>query len=239
MKKTFLNWSSGKDASLSLHLLNQSEQFSVEALLCTVNKDLQRVSMHGLRESLLDKQAEAIGLPLRKVYLSQYISMEQYNKEMTIAVNKLKDDGYTHSAFGDIFLEDLRDYRVEQLQKVGLNDVFPLWKKDTTKLIRKFLNLGFKAIVVCVNAKLLDKSFAGRILDEDFLKDLPQNVDPCGENGEFHTFVFDGPIFKYPIAFERGPVVSRSYKPTQNSDDCFSDDTKWDTEFWFCDLLEK
>ena len=239
MKKTFLNWSSGKDASLSLYLLNQSEQFSVEALLCTVNKDLQRVSMHGLRESLLDKQAEAIGLPLRKVYLSEQISMDRYNREMQAMVNEFKDDGYTHSAFGDIFLEDLRDYRVGQLQKVGLNAVFPLWKKNTTELMHEFLNLGFKAIVVCVNARLLDKSFAGRILDGDFLKDLPQKVDPCGENGEFHTFVFDGPIFKYPIPFAKGEVISKSYRPSQNNDDCFSEDTQWDTDFWFCDLLEK
>ena len=151
----------------------------------------------------------------------------------------LKAENYTHSIFGDIFLEDLRSYREQQLAETGITAVFPLWERDTKQLIREFLSLGFKAITVCVNAKLLDKSFVGRIIDESFLNDLPDNVDPCGENGEFHTFVFDGPIFSKPVAFEIGEKILRSYLPNDNDDDnCFSGSSNWDTQFWYCDLVD-
>ena len=163
--------------------------------------------------------------------------MEEYNRKMKEVTDSLIEDDF-HSVFGDIFLEDLTNYREDQLRSVGLTPVFPLWKKNTRDLISEFIDLGFKAIVVCTNSKYLDDSFCGRILDHDFVADLPENVDPCGENGEFHTFVFDGPIFKFPVKIEIGEKVNRSYKPAKDNDDnCFQDkDESWDTEFCFCDI---
>ncbi len=239
MNKAYLNWSSGKDSALALYYAGRQNEFRVEKLLTTINKDLERVTMHGVRNELLLKQAENLGLPLQVAELSAETSMEDYNLKMKEATNALIAEGYTHSVFGDIFLEDLKKYREEQLDAVGIKAVFPLWKKNTKKLITDFIDLGFKAIVVCTNSKYLDDSFCGRIIDHDFVKDLPENVDPCGENGEFHTFVFDGPVFNAPVKFEVGEKVNRSYQPSKNADDnCFQDDAdSWDTEFCFCDLL--
>lgn len=170
-------------------------------------------------------------------------SMEDYENVMRETLAKFKEKGVTHSVFGDIFLEDLRKYREEKLAEMQLEGVFPLWKTDTKELIREFLNLGFKTIVTCVNERNLDKSFAGRIIDEQFLADLPEGVDVCGENGEFHTFTFDGPIFSEPIDFEIGEIVYRKYeKPKQESSndacDTGSSDA-FDYGFWYCDLIPK
>ncbi|UAB80512.1 diphthine--ammonia ligase [Marixanthomonas sp. SCSIO 43207] len=241
MNKTYVNWSSGKDAALAYYLLKQNPKYQVSKLLTTVNKDLQRISMHGLQEALLDAQAESMGISLQKIYLPQQTSMQVYNTKMLEATKALRLENFSHAAFGDIFLEDLKKYREEQLKNVSLKAVFPLWKQDTSVVMRQFLKLGFKAITVCVNAKVLDKSFVGREVNETFLNDLPKTVDPCGENGEFHTFVYDGPIFKHPIPFKIGEKVLKSYSPSKNDDDdCFTNDTKsWDTEFWYCDLLPK
>ena len=155
---------------------------------------------------------------------------EQYDSTMATILTRLKNNGATTSVFGDIFLEDLRHYRENRLTEVGLKGLFPLWKMPTDKLVREFIDLGFKTIITCVNEQYLDKSFAGRIIDDSFLADLPDNVDPCGENGEFHTFVFDAPFFREPVSFDRGEVVYRKYT-TDNADN------KWDTGFWYCDLL--
>ncbi|SEK39831.1 MJ0570-related uncharacterized domain-containing protein [Aquimarina amphilecti] len=242
MHKTYFNWSSGKDSSLALYYILQHKEYDITKLVTTINDDFKRVSMHGLRESLLDDQAISLNLPLHKIKLSASVSMTSYNEVMKKNVEQLNSDGYTHCVFGDIFLEDLRLYREEQLNSVGIQGIFPLWKKDTKELLLEFINLGFKAITVCVNAKYLNDSFCGRILDESFLNDLPENVDPCGENGEFHTFVFDGPIFSNPINFEIGEKVLRNYSPSADDDDnCFSDkdDKSWDTSFWYCDLIPK
>lgn len=241
MNKAYLNWSSGKDSALALYYAGKQNEFRVEKLLTTINKDLDRVTMHGVRNKLLFKQAENLGLPLQVAELSAETSMEDYNLKMKEATNSLIAEGYRYSVFGDIFLEDLKKYREEQLDAVGIRAVFPLWKKDTKKLITDFIDLGFKAIVVCTNSKYLDDSFCGRIIDHDFVKDLPENVDPCGENGEFHTFVFDGPVFNAPVKFEVGEKVNRSYQASKKADDnCFQDDAdSWDTEFCFCDLLPK
>ena len=228
--KLYLNWSSGKDAAFALYQL-QEEGYTISKLLTTVNEHYKRISMHGLRESLLDAQVKALGINLEKVYLPLSPTMEDYNQIMQNCINKLKAEGYSKTAFGDIFLEDLRDYREKELAKQGIDAIFPLWKKNTKELLLEFINKGFKAITVCVNAQLLDKSFVGRIIDAQFINDLPENVDPCGENGEFHTFCFDGPIFQYPIAFERGENTYRSY-PNPSSD-------KEDIGFWFCDLINK
>ena len=239
MKKTYLNWSSGKDAALALYKLQQDNEYSVEKIVTTVNTDFDRISMHGIRTDLLIRQAENINLPLHQIKLHGEVSMEEYNKVMEMETNKLLNEGFIHSVFGDIFLEDLKRYREKQLEEIGLQAVFPLWKQNTEKLLEEFISKRFKAIVVCVNTDKLDRSFCGRMLDQDFLNDLPEDVDPCGENGEFHTFVFDGPIFKKPIDFKIGELVEKSYKPAKESEDnCFSDDQKsWDTSFMYCDLL--
>ena len=239
MNKAYLNWSSGKDSALALYYTQEQENFKVDKLLTTINKDVGRITMHGVRKELLMEQAEKIGLPIDISELSAETSMEEYNLKMKQATDSLISEGYSHSIFGDIFLEDLKKYREDQLESVGLKAVFPLWKKDTRELIDEFIHLGFKAIVVCTNSKYLDDSFCGRLIDKNFIADLPEQVDPCGENGEFHTFVFDGPIFNKPVHFEIGEKVKRSYKSSEDEDDnCFQDDTKaWDTEFCFCDLV--
>jgi uncharacterized protein (TIGR00290 family) len=239
MKKAYLNWSSGKDAALALYKLQQDNEYSVEKIVTTVNTDFDRISMHGIRTELLIKQAENVGVPLHQIKLQGEVSMEEYNKVMEMETNKFLDEGFTHSVFGDIFLEDLKRYREKHLEEIGLKAVFPLWKQNTEKLLEEFISEGFKAIVVCVNTNKLDRSFCGRMLDKDFLNDLPEDVDPCGENGEFHTFVFDGPIFKKPIDFKIGELVEKSYKPAKETENnCFTDDQKsWDTSFVYCDLL--
>ena len=239
MNKAYLNWSSGKDSALSLYYIKTQKEYKIEKLLTTINKELDRVTMHGLRKELLLQQAEKLGLPIQVSELNSETSMEMYNRKMKEATDSLFSDGFTHSVFGDIFLEDLKQYRKDQLKRSGLIPVFPLWNKNTKELISEFIDLGFKAVVVCTNSKFLNDSFCGRIIDQDFVKELPENVDPCGENGEFHTFVFDGPMFNSAVEFEIGEKVKKSYKPSGNDDDnCFSDDTEsWDTEFCFCDLI--
>ncbi len=240
MYKTYLNWSSGKDAVLALYLLQQSNEYQIEKLVTTVNSEVNRVSMHGLRTELLIQQAKSLGIPLELIELKGTVSMETYNSTMAQSIMNLKSDEYTHSVFGDIFLEDLKKYREDNLEKIGVEAVFPLWKKDTKLLITEFIDLGFKAITVCINSKVLDKSFCGREVDLEFIESLPANVDPCGENGEFHTFVYDGPNFKEPVKFEIGEIIEKKYSPSKTEDDCFKDKTRsWDTAFWYCDLLPK
>jgi uncharacterized protein (TIGR00290 family) len=234
-RKMYFNWSSGKDAALALFHLQKDEQFQIDKLLTSINSHHNRVSMHGLRREVLVKQAEAVGIPLDLVELPEQPSMEDYNQEMTRVVKKLQAEGYSDSAFGDIFLEDLRHYREEQLKPFGIECHFPLWKRDTKELIREFINRGFRAVIICLNAQLLDKSFLGREIDEDFLADLPANVDPCGENGEFHTFCFDGPIFSEPVKFTLGEQVFKEYKsPTKVDENEVCGDGSMG--FWFCDL---
>ncbi|MEH6406504.1 MAG: diphthine--ammonia ligase, partial [Leeuwenhoekiella sp.] len=224
MKKAFFNWSSGKDSALALYKVLQEKEFDVSQLLTTINSDVNRVSMHGLRVELLDLQAESLGIPLVKIELKGTVSMSEYSQIMEEAANKMINLGCSHSIFGDIFLEDLREYREKELKNRGIRAVFPLWQQDTKKLMHTFIELGFKAITVCVNAKVLDESFVGRLLDEAFLADLPDNIDPCGENGEFHTFVFDGPIFNKSINFHVGEKVIGNYDPNEDDEEnCFSD----------------
>lgn len=239
MKKAYFNWSSGKDSALALYQVLQAKEYSVTQLVTTVNKDFERVSMHGLREELLDAQVAQLQIPLQKIYFPAEVSMTAYDTTMRIATQKLSAQGFQYGIFGDIFLEDLRSYREQKLKEVGITGVFPLWKKDTKTLLKEFLQLGFKAITVCVNAQLLDESFVGRILDESFINDLPSGVDPCGENGEFHTFVFDGPIFSTPIQFSVGEKVLKTYSSSKDEDSCTTSNSSWDTSFWYCDLVLK
>ena len=242
MKKAFFNWSSGKDSALALCKILEQNEYTIETLLTNVNEDFARISMHGLREELLDKQVASIGIPLEKLYFPAQVTMDLYSERMREKLSSFKSKGMKYSIFGDIFLEDLKNYRDKKLAEVNLEGVYPLWKKDTKEVIHEFIDLGFKAITVCVNAKLLGKEFVGRIIDKDFINDLPDNVDVCGENGEFHTFVFDGPIFKNPVDFEIGEKVLKSY--TLNDDDdqnCHTDTSEkvkaYDTSFWYCDLM--
>jgi len=227
MHKTYFNWSTGKDSALALHYLKENSSLKVDRLLTTVNDHHDRVTMHGLRRDLLLRQVDALRLPLSTVELPEQPSMEEYDTLMTATVNELKENGYTDCGFGDIFLEDLRAYREEQLE--GIRCHFPLWKKDTTALLKAFIDLGFKAVVICLNGELLDASFVGRPLDRSFLNDLPDHVDPCGENGEFHTFCYDGPIFSKPVPFEFGEKILRKYKTPNGGGDVH-------TGYWFIDL---
>lgn len=238
MKSAIFNWSGGKDSTLALHLILQEQKYAVKRLVTSVNSEFNRISMHGVREELLKQQASSIGIDLHQIKLPAQPTMDEYNAIMEREIDQLKLLGVTHSVFGDIFLEDLKNYREKQLSKVNIEAVFPLWKKDTTETLNQFIDLGYKTILVSTNANLLPKEFCGRVIDHDFIKDLPKNVDPCGENGEFHTFVFDGPIFSKPIDFTIGDVILREYETPKSNDDCTS--TQGETNkigFYFCDLI--
>ena len=236
------NWSGGKDSALALYKVRQEGRYEVTRLLTTLSEPYQRISMHGVRAALLDRQAASLGLPCRKLYLPETPSMDAYERLMTGALDELRGEGATVAIFGDIFLEDLRRYREQQLAAAGWQAAFPLWGQPTAALIREFLDLGFQTITTCVNEKYLDRSFVGRIINEQFLHDLPAGVDPCGENGEFHTFVFDGPLFRQPIKFEIGEIVYRKYTPAPAPREAGQDDPAapdpFATGFWYCDLVE-
>ena len=202
-------WSGGKDSAMALHALLQQKHFRVVALLTTVAEGYDRIAMHGVRRELLHRQAESIGLPLHEVRIPPQCVNSIYEARMEEALRLFYSQRVRTVAFGDIFLEDLRAYREKNLARIGMTALFPIWKRDTRELIRCFHEQHFRAIAACIDSKILDPSFAGRELDESFFADLPTNVDPCGENGEFHTFVFDGPIFTRPVDFTLGEVVQR------------------------------
>jgi len=202
-------WSGGKDSAMALHTILQRDDIQVTALLTTVTEGYERISMHGVRRELLERQAQSIGLPLLEVRIPPQCVNPIYEARMEEALRVHYNRGVRKVAFGDIFLEDLRVYREKNLARIGMTALFPIWKRDTRELIRLFHAQRFRAIAVCVDPKVLDRRFAGRELDESFFPDLPPGVDPCGENGEFHTFVFDGPIFRSPIPVRTGDVVDR------------------------------
>ena len=209
MEKVLLSWSSGKDSSLALQEMLNSSFYRVTALLTTVTQDFARVSMHGVRMNLLERQARALEIPLEKVFISRQATNADYEAAMGKLLRAYQAQGVSKVVFGDIFLEDVRRYREKQLAKIGMQGVFPLWQRDTHQLVQGFIRQGFKALVTCVDNQVLDGSFAGRFIDDAFLDELPPGTDPCGENGEFHTFVFDGPIFKQPVDFVPGETVLR------------------------------
>ena len=213
-------WSGGKDSAMALNVLRQQRDLRVAALLTTVTEGYERISMHGVRRTLLQRQAEATGLPLYEVRIPPQCVNPVYEARMREALLSQKENGVHCVAFGDIFLQDLREYRERNLAQVEMKAIFPIWKRDTRELTQEFCAMGFRAIAVCIDSTKLSREFAGRELDESFFRDLPAGVDPCGENGEFHTFVYDGPIFSIAIAVERGEVVERD-------------------RFYFCDLKEK
>lgn len=217
-EKILLSWSGGKDSALALYELMKQRDLDI-TLLTTITETYERVSMHGVRECLLEKQAESLGLTLEKVYIAPGCTNEEYARKMEEVMNRYKKLGVKKVAFGDIFLEDVRRYRDENLKKAGMEAVFPLWGRDTREIANLFISLGFKSIITCVDTKVLDGSFSGRFFDKGFLADLPENIDPCGENGEFHGFAFDGPVFREKICFSVGEKMLR------------------DGRFCFCDLI--
>lgn len=227
-KISLFNWSGGKDSTLALHHILQDKDFDVRYLLTTVNDALNRVSMHGVREELLITQAQSIGIPLYQIRLPESPEMEDYEESMYIHLNSLKEEGVMYSIFGDIFLEDLKNYREKTLEEIGLKAVFPLWKRDTKAIIREFLALGYQTVVVCAQEGLED--FCGRVIDESFIDDLPPGIDPCGENGEFHTFAFNGPAFKSPVEFTLGEKVYKTFPSPKGADEK-------PLGYWYIDLI--
>jgi uncharacterized protein (TIGR00290 family) len=208
-KNILFCWSGGKDSSLALYEVQKAKSHNVAALLTTITEDYDRISMHGVRRVLLEQQAEALGLPLKKVLIPKEATNDIYESRMRALLEEGLREGIDTVAFGDIFLEDLKLYRENNLAQLGMKGLFPIWKRDSAELAQSFINLGFKAVLACIDTKFLDPSFAGRPYDQDLLRDLPPNVDPCGENGEFHSFAFDGPIFKHRINHTVGEVVRR------------------------------
>ena len=202
--KILLSWSSGKDSAWSLHVLQRAHPGVTIGLLTTVNDAFDRVAMHGVRRQVLEAQASAAGLPLRVIHIPNPCPNEIYETRMRAAVAAAVDEGYTHAAFGDLFLRDIRQYREERLAGSGLEPLFPLWEMPTRKLAHAMIDGGLRARIVCVDSRVLDVSFVGREFDRTLLRDLPPHIDPCGENGEFHTCVYDGPMFRSPIPVETG-----------------------------------
>jgi uncharacterized protein (TIGR00290 family) len=215
-----VSWSGGKDSCVALYEIQRAREYRVAALLTTVTCDYDRISMHGVRRVLLEKQADSLGLRLHQVLISKDATNEDYEMKMGEAFSVYGEQGIDSIVFGDLFLEDIRIYREQFLARHNMRGLFPVWHRDTTRFIKEFIELGFKAVVICVDSKILDQSFAGRMIDEVFLSSLPPHIDPCGENGEFHTFVFDGPTFARPVEFSLGEIVLRE-------------------SFWFCDLVPK
>ena len=216
--KVIVAWSGGKDAARALYELQHQENVEIASLLTTVTEGYDRISMHGVRRTLLNAQAKALGYPLEEIVIPQNCTNEIYEQRMRQSLEKFQTQGISAAVFGDLFLQEVRTYREERMSRIGMQCIFPLWGKPTIELARRFIDLGFRAIAVCVDTQALSGEFAGREYDENFIRDLPAGVDPCGENGEFHTFVYDGPIFAAPVHAERGETVLR------------------DNRFCFCDL---
>jgi uncharacterized protein (TIGR00290 family) len=212
-------WSGGKDSALALHEILRNKECDVSALLTTITHGYERISMHGVRRELLEAQAKSLGYFLEVVRIPNLCKNEEYEARMKERLERWSARGVTGVVFGDVFLEDLRAYRERNLNRIGMKGLFPLWGANTVKLALRFIDLGFKAIVTCVDGKVLRGEYVGREYDRQFLTDLPPGVDPCGENGEFHTFVYDGPIFQEKVEVAKGEVVLR------------------DNRFYFCDLL--
>lgn len=202
-------WSGGKDSALALQTVLDDPQFDIQALVTTVTTEYNRINIHGVRVELLEKQAQSIGIPLEQVDIPPKCPNTLYEERMAATLTKYRDRGVRRSVFGDLFLEDIREYRDQTLAQLEMEAIYPLWKLDTAALAKKFVADGFQAHLVCVDPAQLDPSFCGRPFDESLLADLPENVDPCGENGEFHTFVHQAPYFKTPIPIKPGKVVER------------------------------
>jgi uncharacterized protein (TIGR00290 family) len=219
MEKVLVSWSGGKDSAIALYEILKNRNYQICALLTTVTEDYDRISMHGVRRILLERQVSSLGFPLEKVLISKNASNEEYESNLGQVLTKYREAGITSVVFGDIFLEDLRKYREDKLATLEMQGIFPLWKRDTQELAHSLTALGFKAITTCIDTSILGRQFVGREIDQQFLSELPSTVDACGENGEYHSFVYDGPIFKEKISFTPGEIVLR------------------DNRFCFCDLI--
>lgn len=216
-EKVIASWSGGKDSALALYEIR--DRYDVRALLTTVTEGYDRISMHGVRRTLLERQARALGCPLKIVTISPQGSNEEYESKMRAALQNFIAEGVSSVVFGDIFLEDVRKYREDRLLTVGLQGIFPLWGRDTRDLAHRFIDLGFRAVICCVDTQQIDGAFAGRTYDRRLLADLPPTADPCGERGEFHSFVYTGPMFQRPVFWVPGRKTLR------------------DNRFYYCDLL--
>lgn len=219
MEKVVFCWSGGKDSALAFYELTKSGRYEVVSLLTTVTVNYDRISMHGVRRSLLHDQSKRLGIPVREIPIPTACSNEEYEAKNNAVLNDFKKEGVLSVVFGDIFLEDLRKYREDNLARIGMKAVFPIWHRDTKELSRTLISSGFRAIISCVDIRKMDRNFAGRVIDHQFLDELPAGVDPCGENGEYHSFVFDGPVFRSTIPIIAGEKVLR------------------DSFFFYCDLL--
>lgn len=234
------NWSGGKDSALALYHALQNPKLDIKYLVTSINDSVNRISMHGVRHALLVQQAKAIGIPLYEIRLPEMPGMKEYDETMRFHLEKLKSEGITHSIFGDIFLEDLKKYREDRLAEVGLKAIFPLWKRDTQELMNEFLGLKFKTVIACTQERL--GNLVGEIITAELVKEFPADVDICGENGEFHTFTFDGPIFKNSIPYTLGEKVFKAFPAPKNTDDnCLQpiNNQPKNLGFWFIDLLEE
>jgi uncharacterized protein (TIGR00290 family) len=209
MKKTLLSWSSGKDSAWALHVLRQNTDVALAGLFCTINKEFERVAMHAVRVSLLQQQADSIGLPIRLIPIPNPCTNAEYASIMQEFISREKKSGVESFAFGDLFLEDIRAYREKSLQGSGIEPIFPIWGMDTRALATTMLEAGLRAQITCVDPSQLAPEFSGREFDASFLRDLPAGVDACGENGEFHSFAFDGPMFGHKIDIRIGETTTR------------------------------
>jgi uncharacterized protein (TIGR00290 family) len=209
-EKILLSWSSGKDSALALYEIKNNTKYEISSLLTTLTIDYNRISMHGVRNELLERQACALGLSLEKIFIPKNISNDEYDLVIKKTLNKFRRMGISSVAFGDVHLIDIRKCREKNLEKIGMKGIFPLWKRNSLDLANRFIELGFKSIITCVDSKTFDPNFLGRDFDEKFLSEIPSSVDPIGENGEFHSFVYEGPIFKEKISFKVGKIVIKN-----------------------------
>jgi len=236
MNKCIFNWSGGKDSALALYHCLKNPEIDIRYLVTTVNDAVDRISMHGVRTELLIKQAESIGIPLYQIRLPEMPDMETYDNTMRKHLDHFRKEGITHSIFGDIFLEDLKQYRDSRLAEAGMTGIYPLWKRNTSELIDEFLALGFGTVIACVQERL--ERVVGKEITPELIQALPDDVDVCGENGEFHTFAFKGPIFSNEIIYKTGEKVFKEYKAPENTGSaCVSDANRKPSSFWYCDLL--
>ena len=230
-----MSWSGGKDSAYALHQILQAGVYDVRYLLSTIDADTQRLAIHELPEALLDQQAQLIGIPLKKCYLYNKDN-QAYENAMNEMLLGMQEEGIHHIIFGDLFLEDLRHYREEMMKALGMVCVFPLWQMDSANVVADFVAKGFRSVICSVNETYLHNSWVGKIIDESFLESVPAHVDPCGENGEYHSFCFDGPIFKHAVDFTRGKIFSKSFELNKTVEDANSSSK---LQMWYLEILPK
>lgn len=218
-KEVIVSWSGGKDSAFALYEIIRNGNYKVYHLLTTITEGYNRVSIHGVRQTLLEAQVKSLGLPLRKVYIPKNASNEDYEFKMEEALTEYIRQGVSSVVFADIFLEEVRKYRETNLSKIGMRGLFPLWGRNTEELAHRFIDAGFQAVITCIDSAVMNKKFVGRSFDKQLLDELPSNVDPCGEKGEFHSFVYDGPLFRKGVVYKKGGIILR------------------DKRFYYCDLI--